>query len=259
TSGPPQKRVRRVLKPLTEASMLEAQKQWEDRQQEEAAARADLLAQREREEEAERSLASSLRIRHVLDAVKTAGYKTLHEFIADLLGTKDQHQSSQVSQMLINHGEDLLDSIRTRQPALVSQWVTKVAGEILCVEGAKLAQHLRPEQGQSVTTTLAEFSLERILADAEYIAPTLCCLPVLARDSHTEQPVDTKRRDADLVRHESRKDTHKLIAFSGHNYRCLHASAVKPVSSRLATSRYVAMTSKQSITDYNGWKHLAVN
>ncbi|KAJ6587607.1 hypothetical protein DFH09DRAFT_1274488 [Mycena vulgaris] len=190
TSGPPQKQVRSVPKPLTEASMLVARKQWEDRQQEEAAARADFLAQREREEEAERSLASSLRIRHVLDAVKTAGYKTLHEFIPDLLGTKDQHQSSQVSQMLINHGEELLDLILGYQGC----------GEILYAEGVKLAQRLRPEQGQSVTTTLAEFSLERILADAEYIAPTLCCLlRVLARDSNTERPVDTKGRDADLL------------------------------------------------------------
>ncbi|KAJ6609321.1 hypothetical protein B0H10DRAFT_2226063 [Mycena sp. CBHHK59/15] len=97
-SGPPQKQPRHVAQPVTEASMMEAQNQWEEKQREEAAARADFLAQREREEEAERRAASALRIGQVLDAVKAASYKTLHEFLGDLLATKDQHQSLQVSQ-----------------------------------------------------------------------------------------------------------------------------------------------------------------
>ncbi|KAJ6563464.1 hypothetical protein B0H10DRAFT_2239438 [Mycena sp. CBHHK59/15] len=164
TSGPPQKRTRRVAQPVTAASQMEARRQWESGQQEEAEARAEFLAERAREEEAERRATSAARIRHVLDAVKTAGYKTLHEFLTDLITTKDQHQSSQVSQMLINHGQELLDIIRSRQPVLVSQWVTRVAGEIFKEEGAKLAQYLRPSQGQGISTTLANFSLERILA-----------------------------------------------------------------------------------------------
>ncbi|KAJ6582743.1 hypothetical protein B0H10DRAFT_2235208 [Mycena sp. CBHHK59/15] len=176
TSGPPQKRTRRVAQPVTAASQMEARRQWESGQQEEAEARAEFLAEQAREEEAERRATSAARIRHVLDAVKTAGYKTLHEFLTDLITTKDQHQSSQVSQMLINHGQELLDIIRSRQPVLVSQWVTRVAGEILKEEGAKLAQYLRPSQGQGISTTLANFSLERILANAEAIAPTLCFL-----------------------------------------------------------------------------------
>ncbi|KAJ7877264.1 hypothetical protein B0H14DRAFT_3859029 [Mycena olivaceomarginata] len=121
TSGPPQKRPRRVPQTVTEASRMEAQRQWEEKQREEAAAKANFLAQREREEEAERRATSTLRIGQVLDTVKAAGYKTLHEFLADLLATKDQHQSSQVSQTLINHGDELLELIRARQPELVSR------------------------------------------------------------------------------------------------------------------------------------------
>ncbi|KAJ7759710.1 hypothetical protein B0H14DRAFT_3165853 [Mycena olivaceomarginata] len=153
TSGPPQKRPRRVPQTVTEASRMEARRQWEEKQREEAAAKADFLAQREREEEAERRATSTLRIGQVLDTVKAAGYKTLHEFLADLLATKDQHQSSQVSQTLINHGDELLELIRARQPELVSQWISKVAGETLKEEGAKLAQLLRPPQGQGVAAS----------------------------------------------------------------------------------------------------------
>ncbi|KAJ7840189.1 hypothetical protein B0H14DRAFT_2245794, partial [Mycena olivaceomarginata] len=102
-------------------------------------------------------------------------YRTLHEFLAELLPAKDQHQSSQVSQMLINHGHELLDLIRLRQPEMVAQWISKAAGSILAEEGAKLAQLLRPPQHQSVTVILQSFSLERILADAESIAPTSAC------------------------------------------------------------------------------------
>ncbi|KAJ6565075.1 hypothetical protein B0H10DRAFT_1843128 [Mycena sp. CBHHK59/15] len=179
---------------------MEAQNQWEEKQREEAAARADFFAQREREEEAERRAASALRIGQVLDTVKAAGYKTLHEFLGDLLTTKDQHQSSQVSQTLINHGDELLDLIRERQPELVSQWISKVTAEILKEEGTKLAQLLRPPQGQGVSTTLENFSLERILADAEYLAPTLCILlRSLAREGADTDSGKEKRRDVDLV------------------------------------------------------------
>jgi hypothetical protein len=98
---------------------MEARRQGEEKQREEAVAKADFLAQHEWEEEAERRVTSTLRIGQVLDTVKAAGYKTLHEFLADLLATKDQHQSSQVSQTLINHGDELLELIRARQPELV--------------------------------------------------------------------------------------------------------------------------------------------
>ncbi|KAJ7224579.1 hypothetical protein GGX14DRAFT_351550 [Mycena pura] len=199
-SGPPQKRPRRVAQPVTAASMMEARNEWEERQRKEAEAKAEFLAQREREEEAERRATSALRIGEVLDAVKAAGYKTLHEFLADLLATKDQHQSSQVSQTLINHGDELLDLIRARQPELVSQWISKVAAEILKEEGAKLAQLFRPPQGQGVSKTLENFSLEQILADTEYLAPTLCVLlRSLAREGADTDTRKEKRRDVDLV------------------------------------------------------------
>ncbi|KAJ6543340.1 hypothetical protein B0H10DRAFT_1854245, partial [Mycena sp. CBHHK59/15] len=133
--------------------------------------------------------------------VKTAGYKTLHEFLTDLITTKDQHQSSQVSQMLINHGQELLDIIRSRQPVLVSQWGYQGCRGNFKEEGAKLAQYLRPSQGQGISTTLANFSLERILANAEAIAPTLCFLlrSMTREETGDNGPAKEKRRNVDLV------------------------------------------------------------
>ncbi|KAF8141068.1 hypothetical protein K438DRAFT_2114906 [Mycena galopus ATCC 62051] len=177
TSGPPQKRPRHVPQTVTEALRMEARRQWEENQHKEAAAKANFLAQ-----------------------LKAAGYKTLHKFLVNLLATKDQHQSSQVSQTLINNGDELLELICARQPELVSQWISKVAGKILKEEGTKLAQLLRPPQGQGVSTTLESFSLEHILADAEYLAPTLCILLCsLVREEADKNSGKEKRRDIDLV------------------------------------------------------------
>ncbi|KAJ7692638.1 hypothetical protein B0H14DRAFT_2419764, partial [Mycena olivaceomarginata] len=173
-----------------------AQKQWE----EEAGARAEALAQIQRDEEAQRKAEATYRITQVLGAAKAAGYRTLHEFLSELITTKDQHQSSQVSQMLIFHGHELLDLIRKRQPEMVSQWISKAAGGVLAEEGTQLAQLLRPPQGQSVTATLQSFSLERILADAEDIAPTLCALlKMLTRGCDEDTVNSAGRRDVDLV------------------------------------------------------------
>jgi hypothetical protein len=198
-SGPPQKRQRRVAQPVTEATQAEAQRVWQEQHQAEAAARAEFTAAREREAEAERRATSKIRVGQVLQAVKAAGYGSLYGFLDDLVTTKDQNHSSQVSQMLISHGDELLDSIRSRQPEVVSQWISKVAGNILAEEGAKLAQHLRPPHGQNVTTTIENFALSKILADAEFIAPTLChFLALLAKADPSETHAEG-RKDKNLV------------------------------------------------------------
>jgi hypothetical protein len=175
-SGLPQKKQRRIAQPITEASQAQAQRVWEERQQMEVVAQAEAAAILEHEEEAEQWATSKHLVGEVPQSIKEAGYSSLYEFLGDLATTKDQHHSSQVSQMLITHGQELLDSIQSNQPAIVAHWIRRVAGEILAKESAKLVQHLRPPQGQSVSKTLNNFSLKRILADTEFYAPTLCYL-----------------------------------------------------------------------------------
>ncbi|KAJ7686218.1 hypothetical protein B0H17DRAFT_1137076 [Mycena rosella] len=190
-SGPPKKRPRRVTRPVTEAVWETAQREWKARQEEDAAKQAEMSVRLEHEEEAQRRAESAFRIGQVLDAVKTTGYRTLHEFLAELLATKDQHQSSQVSQMLILHGHELLDLIHSHRLEVVTQWISKAAGSIL---------RLSPPQNQSVTATLQNFSLESVLADAEYIAPTLCMLlRTLTQGSDPENLAGgERRRNTDL-------------------------------------------------------------
>ncbi|KAJ7810641.1 hypothetical protein B0H14DRAFT_2607157 [Mycena olivaceomarginata] len=179
--GPPKKRQRRLTQPITEAMQAEAQRVWQERHQAEVATRAEFTPARECEAEAERRATSKIRVGHVLQAVKAAGYGSLYGFLDDLVTTKDQNHSSQVSQMLISHGDELLNSIHSRQPEVVSQWITKVAGNILAEEGAKLAQHLRPPHGQ------------------KFIAPTLChFLALLAKADPSETHAEG-RKDKNLV------------------------------------------------------------
>jgi hypothetical protein len=80
-----------------------------------------------------------------------------YEFIHELINTKDPIRSSQVSRMLLFRGDALLDSIRSRQPAMANEWAVKITGKILAQEGEMLAEHLRPEQGRQVTDILDDF------------------------------------------------------------------------------------------------------
>jgi hypothetical protein len=119
-----------------------------------------------------------------------------------------------------------VELIWARQPQVVSQWISRVAGEILKEEGAKLAQLLRPPQGQGVSTTLENFSLERILADAEYLAPTLCILlRSLAREEADKDFRKEKRRNVDLVRYKSVENCQTLIKYLGPFHRYMYAGA----------------------------------
>ena len=53
-----------------------------------------------------------------------AGYSSLFTYISELFGTKDCRLSSQVSQMLTNHGKELLDAVHLRQKAMVEEWMS---------------------------------------------------------------------------------------------------------------------------------------
>jgi hypothetical protein len=131
-----------------------------------------LLAEAEAAKEAHRAKENA-HLQHVLASVTNAGF-TLYEFLDELMHTRDRGTSSQVSQMLILRGSDLLDSIRQRQPKMAHAWAAKTTAEILARESAKLAECLRPQQNRGVTHVLEAFSLTSIMCDAEELAPTLC-------------------------------------------------------------------------------------
>jgi hypothetical protein len=134
----------------------------------------------------------------VLSCMTDCGFGSLHGYLHRLMTTKAQHASSQASKLLINKGQSLLNDMRNKQPGVVNGWAAAATGEILANEGLKLASYLRPRQGRPLTDIMSEFSLERILTDAEMLAPTLCGL---LRDFATNGAVSpaAERRDNNLV------------------------------------------------------------
>jgi predicted thioredoxin/glutaredoxin len=91
---------------------------------------------------------SKSHVEQVLSSITAAGYETLYGFMEELLNTRDQHISSRVSKMLGQHGEEILNNIRARQPDLVTQWAVNISGEILAEEGQRLANYLHPASDQ---------------------------------------------------------------------------------------------------------------
>lgn len=138
--------------------------------------------------------------------------------------------------MLGQHGDAILNAIQKRQPDLVRKWAIDLTGEILAEEGQKLAQYLRPEDGQKTSSTLEEFSLERIMADAETLAPNLCSL--LRAVSDAERPTEDKtRKNRSLVRVFSFDLRYLvciltvLIRFLSQSSVCLHRRVVNTLAS----------------------------
>jgi hypothetical protein len=175
-SGPYIKRVRRVFNHVSETELQDIQNKRITN--EAIIAEAQKVAEAAAANDAEEKLIlrSKKRVAHVLTSVSEIGYGSLAEFLIELMATKDWAQLSQVSQMLIKHRERVLDHIRERQPAIMNAWAVRVSGEALAKEGKKLAEYLHPAQGQEVSEVLANFSLERILVDAEKMAPNFCML-----------------------------------------------------------------------------------
>jgi hypothetical protein len=102
--------------------------------------------------------------------------------------------------MLSQHGEAILNNIRARQPDLVTQWAVNVLGKVLAEEGQRLANYLCPASDQGTADLLQKFLLERVMAEAEHIPPTLCHLLRQVVINSKQNPNDNVRKDRSLVR-----------------------------------------------------------
>jgi hypothetical protein len=61
-------------------------------------------------------------------------------------------------------------------------------------EGQRLAKFLQPQDGQATSDLLQQFLLERIMSEAEDIAPTLCQLlrQIVTKEKPKEKEKNTK-------------------------------------------------------------------
>ncbi|KAF8163626.1 hypothetical protein B0H34DRAFT_837464 [Crassisporium funariophilum] len=161
------------------------------REEERQAAKEQEERQPEEEEKEEDRLNRALKL------VEAVGYPTLHTFLKALLATNDQHRSSQVSRMLIQHGSSLLDSIRQRQPEVANDWAISTVRQLVAAEGVRLAQRFKPEQKQPVSEILKKFSMTEFLVQAELLAPSTC--QVLRQIGFPESPAKEKNKKRELV------------------------------------------------------------
>ena len=134
----------------------------------------------------------------VLGAVKAAGF-SLYTFLLAIFNTRNQHRSSQVSQMLKYHGSELFTAMATRQPGVAHDWMLSSIRQKVAAEASALTRYFRPEQHTPVHEILARFSLTDVLHDAEMLAPTIYDIfqHVGLPDG---QPTDTNRRKCNHVR-----------------------------------------------------------
>lgn len=189
-SAPAPKRQRRVAQEVSLEDIANLRAEYAKKAEREDKERAKVAEELRRTE-------SKRRIAGVLESVTAMGYESLYGFIEDLLGAKDQQQSAHVSRMLGRHAQEIMDAIRLRQPEAAADWAFDLTGERVAKEGLKLAEYLRPAQGTPVSEVLQKFSLEKIMAEAESIAPKFCQL--LRLISSTEKSNDGVRKDRSLV------------------------------------------------------------
>ena len=191
------KRRRVVRHDVTEDELCILREQQAAEEAKEMEKRVEEMHIRAEAEEAAYLAEEQTRLWRVVSAITDCefGYGTLYEFLDALVNTKDCAISSQVSKMLISKGDLLLGSLQKRSPEVVNNWATQATGEILAREGAKLAQHLRPQQGIPLGDVLSVFSLEWILSDAEMIAPHLCKHLCEFATSDTKPSGECKNRD----------------------------------------------------------------
>lgn len=124
---------------------------------------AELKAREEesqrREEEVQRlkDMDESAKLNSVLDAIRDGGYPTLHSFMTALINTKDQIRSSQVSRLLINHGNELFEDICKRQPEVADDWALSIVRQKVKHEAKILAEYFIPEAKTPIGDILKRF------------------------------------------------------------------------------------------------------
>ncbi|PPQ97245.1 hypothetical protein CVT26_000771 [Gymnopilus dilepis] len=165
---------RRVARAFTGEDLANMRDERAKRDAEEAEARKEEEKRAEEEDRRLRKKDEAAKLNAALDGIKNSGYETLDAFLTALLNTEDQHRSSQVSKLLINHGKRLFDDMRRRQPDVAQDWALSTTRELVQKEAIYLAEYLTPEPKTPVEQILKRFSVAGLLAEADSRAPSIC-------------------------------------------------------------------------------------
>lgn len=156
TSIPPEANQRRIL--------LQSQQD---------AAAHEAMQRAEEDEEARKASLAADMVEQAWKRAQEVGFSSMHAFILALLNTNDPARSSQVSRMVANHGNEILDAIHRRNHKVVNDWAISSTRQLILAERALLVKRFQPEIDSSIVDILGRFSLKGVLEDTKNLAPTL--------------------------------------------------------------------------------------
>ena len=140
--------------------------------QQDGAAREVTHRAQEEEEARKASLAAEM-VEQAWKKAQEVGFSSMHTFVLALLNTNDPVRSSQVSRMVANHGNEILDAIHRRNHTVANDWAISSTRQLILAERALLVKRFQPEIDSSIVDILDRFSLKRVLEDTKNLAPTL--------------------------------------------------------------------------------------
>jgi hypothetical protein len=123
-------------------------------------------------------------LRVVWHSIRGAGFKSLCDYLHTLFNTRDSVLSAQVSQMLLHHRPELLNSIHACHPDMAINWALSTSAECIKAKWKVLVREFQPAQGAPITDILMRFSLQQVLAQTEVLAPSLYDLLQRVSGSH---------------------------------------------------------------------------
>lgn len=83
--------------------------------------------------------AEAARLRKVLKCVADSGYAGFDDFFGAFMSTNNRALASQMSNLLVRRGADMLDAMHARNRGAMDKAIINATGEIIAAEGVKLA------------------------------------------------------------------------------------------------------------------------
>ncbi|KAG6914065.1 hypothetical protein DXG01_002687 [Tephrocybe rancida] len=179
-------------KPFTseDRANYERQRAEEEARREEEKKEKDIDAKRQEEE------AATKRVELLWAYARGLGFDTMHQMFHEVLTTRHPVRASQVSKMILNHGTDILDTVRDIQPGVAHDWMLSGTAQLVDAEMDLLVDLFCPTQGTHIEDVLNGFSMQKVLQDAQNLAPSL--MTVLQQAANVTREYKSNK-DPDLI------------------------------------------------------------
>ncbi len=112
------------------------------------------------------------KIARILGYVKSEGL-TLDRFFIELMGSKDQSQSSWVSRTLNSHGPEIVEAMVDRKPKVLEPWMKSKVADMYGADKKKLQKKLRSDQKKALKAAFVHLQQWQVMEDMQKYAPAL--------------------------------------------------------------------------------------